>query len=658
MFSKFRTRTVHIRQVSLFLTNSILLQTRPFLVTPNQLRTKIEVKNIDPKLELPTDPYILAEWVQNLGNANKLDDAISIVWHSKKEAQSEVVWNHLIVECVKKKEVKMGFRLFNEMKKHGFVPNDRTFTILLNGLADYLPYADNIAQARSLISKMNSSTKSRPVELNVYHVNCLLKLCSRLNNFDALQENFNEMINIGDWTPNQETFTIMLNACARQGEKGFLVAVQLWNHINSIIGDHRKSAKENNQPRESDGYGPELGITLEMDDELVRAMLLVCRKTENYDKGFEIIRNVYGLASSDEDLLHKAMAPSSISYRSIMNEKSVDIMLSLCIGARKFEKGIMLFDEALSQFPNLSLDIYNFNKLITCYNQVGKFTKSIDVYYPIKARGLEPTLETYDMLLTACRITEDWIAGKEFFKAIIATKRVDICLDSHLLNMILELSMLNRKPWNSPKDVRWVIEQIESFGPSNPNMIEKFSRISKKSVMKITSDEEKTLIHCSPVLVSSNYISMNMPVYNIKDLRFLKRIVWAYESALEEKFLKDLDENLILRWKENLDFYRTMLIKYDQLPPLRIKLPSKNPVMDKNQREDLSLKKKLQDENLRRKVMVVENKKGSKGTKREVILKDIKRESRDERSAWRYVGQYARRGVDRRMARVFEEEGE
>ncbi|CAG8741384.1 513_t:CDS:1, partial [Acaulospora colombiana] len=277
---------------------------------------------------------------------------------------------------------------------------------------------------------------------------------------------------------------------------------------------------------------------LEMDDELVRAMLLVCRKTEHYDKGFEIIRDVYGLTSSG-DISHKTTS-SSTTYRCIMNEKSVDIMLSLCICARKFEKGIMLFDEALSQFPNLSLDIYNFNKLITCYNQVGKFSKSIDVYYPIKARGLVPTLETYDMLLTACRITEDWTTGKEFFKDIIATKRLDICLDSHLLNMILELSMLDRKPGNSPKKVKWVLKQIESFGPSGPRMIEKLTKTPKKSVIKINPDGEKIPNYSSVSI--GNYTSMNMPIYNIKDLRFLRRIVWAYEAALEKEFLRDLDD--------------------------------------------------------------------------------------------------------------------
>ncbi|RHZ77801.1 hypothetical protein Glove_172g61 [Diversispora epigaea] len=647
--------------------NKKSLQCRHFFTTPHQFRVKIDVKPIDPKLELPTDPYVLSEWVQNLGKADKLDDAISIVWHSKKDAQSEVVWNNLIVECVKKKKVKMGFQLFIEMKKHGFVPNYHTFTILLNGLAEHRPFVDNIAQARSLIDKMQSSTKANPVELNVFHVNCLLKLCGRLNNFEALQGNFNEMMNIGNWSPNQETFTIMLNACSRQGEKGFLVAIQIWNHINSIIGGEPKTTRSQ-QPRESDGYGPDNeGVNLVMDDELVRSMLLVCKKTERYDKGFEILREVYGLSSATLDHddnningslnYNKSMSSFTISYRCAMTEKSLDLMLALCIGSRQYEKGILLFDEALSQFHNLNLDIYNFNKLISCYNQTGQFSKSIDTRYAIKARGLEPTLETYDMFLTACRITEDWIIGKEFFETIIATKKLELCLDSHLLNMILELAMLKRKPGNSPKKIRWVLKQIESFGPSDPLMINKLSKTPKKSVMNINYDDDDD----TQISNINNHISLNMPAYNIRDERFLRRIIFAYESALEKRFISELDEELINQWQENLDFYKSVA-EYDLISPWRIKPPKKSNVQDKNQQEDLSVKRQMKDEILEKKKILFADKQGNvikRPKKMEKKEEEEEIQNKDMRSAWRYIDQYVGKGgIDQKVARIYEEEGE
>ncbi|RIB09407.1 hypothetical protein C2G38_2044346 [Gigaspora rosea] len=521
---------------------SVYRFSRAFSLTSQINRARIPIKEIDSKLVIPEDPYILAEWVRKFGEANQLDDAISVVWNAKKNAQSEVVWNHLIIECVKNRKFQMAFRMFNEMKKHGFVPNEQSFTILLNGLADHRPFVDNILQARKMIDNMQDLTKAKPVELNVIHVNCLLKLCSRLNNFEALQENFNDMMRVGNWAPNKETFTIIFNACARNGEKGYLMAIQLWNQLNSLIS---KKKKRQSQVRESDGYGadfaPDSGYEIEMDDELVRSMLLVCNKTKNYDKGFEILQNVYGFSISSE--LSGKKTPSTLSNKHLISPKSVDIMLNLCIGARQYEKGIMLFDETLSQFPDITLDIHNFNKLIICYNQLGQFTESINTFSPIHARGLEPTLETYDLLLTACRITEDWKAGKEFFELIIKQKK-EISLDSHLLNMILELSMLNRKSEGSPEKVRWALEQIESLGPRYPEKIRNLAKTNKPNTSKFGN-------------------ATSIPLYNIYDIRYLKRIILAYETVLDPKFINKIDEKQKLQWKENLEFYKTVLVEHE-----------------------------------------------------------------------------------------------
>ncbi|CAG8684702.1 5539_t:CDS:1, partial [Dentiscutata heterogama] len=459
------------------------------------------------------------------------------------------------------------------------------FTILLNGLADHRPFEDNILQARKMIDNMQDLTKAKPVELNVIHVNCLLKLCSRLNNFEALQENFNDMMRIGNWAPNKETFTIIFNSCARNGEKGYLMAIQLWNQLNSLIS---KQKKQQSQVREPDGYGadfaPDSGYEIEMDDELVRSMLLVCNKTKNYDKGFEILQSVYGFSISSE--LSKKKASSILSNKHLISPKSVDIMLNLCIGARQYEKGIMLFNETLNQFPDITLDIHNFNKLIICYNQLGKFTKSIDTFHLIRDRDLEPTLETYDLLLTACRITEDWVAGKEFFELIIKQKK-EISLDSHLLNMILESSMLNRKSEGSLEKIRWTLEQIESLGPRYPEKIRNLSKTNKPN--------------------ASKFGNASIPLYNIYDIRYLKRIILAYETVLDPKFINNIDEKQKSQWKENLEFYKTVLAEHE----------------GRNQKNDESIPPERRY---------------------------------DMRSAWRYIDQFKGRRIDKKYARTFDDD--
>src|ERR1044072_1843746 len=211
------------------------------------------------------------------------------------------------------------------MKKRAFVPNQQTYTILLNGIAENQTFEDNIKQAKDLLESMQqASAQNNQVKVNVIHINCFLKVCARSNNFNVLIENFNELINNGNLEPNKETYTIIFNACARQGSDGYKIALKLWNQLdinpNGII----------------------------MDDDLVRSMLMVCKSCGDRQKGFEIIRNIYGLETDDE-LKSTLKSPSFICN---LSTQTFDIMLGICIVSKQYKRGIKLFDDALSQFPD------------------------------------------------------------------------------------------------------------------------------------------------------------------------------------------------------------------------------------------------------------------------------------------------------------------
>src|SRR5687768_11372194 len=98
--------------IKYLITNSILNVSpqisRSFSITKQCYRIKVPAKEIDPKIKVPDDPYLLTKLISRQDN---LEDAISIVLNTKKSAQSVVVWNHLIDECIKKGRVKFGFRL-------------------------------------------------------------------------------------------------------------------------------------------------------------------------------------------------------------------------------------------------------------------------------------------------------------------------------------------------------------------------------------------------------------------------------------------------------------------------------------------------------------------------------------------------------------------
>ncbi|KAF9388722.1 hypothetical protein CPC16_006271 [Podila verticillata] len=95
----------------------------------------IEKKQLNKKITIPKDPYLLSEKVVKFAKNGKLDEAITLVMESPKSRQSEVVWNHLIQESSKLGKTSQSWQLLNDMKKRSFEPSERTYTILLNALA-------------------------------------------------------------------------------------------------------------------------------------------------------------------------------------------------------------------------------------------------------------------------------------------------------------------------------------------------------------------------------------------------------------------------------------------------------------------------------------------------------------------------------------------
>ncbi|CAB5100397.1 hypothetical protein RhiirA1_536788 [Rhizophagus irregularis] len=450
--------------IKYMVTNSILNvspQTSPFIRSFSKTipccRIKIPITNINPEIKVPDDPYLLSKLIKKLGEQDKLEDAISIALNTKKSAQSEVVWNHLIDECVKRGRITLGIRLLNQMKKHSFVPNQQTYTILLNGIAENQTFEDNITQAKHLLEDLQQiSTRHNQVKINVIHVNCFLKVCSRSNNFEALIENYNELINKGDWKPNQETYTIILNSCARH-DSGYYVALKLWDQLNINPKNSKDKQKEIDQELEW-GLAKRFDNII-IDDNLVRSMLLVCKNHHDYQKGLEIIKYVYGLESD----VNVSKSPSFICN---LSPQTLDVILDICV-KKHYEKGIKLFDDALSQFPDLSLDIYIFNKLINLCNKAGECDKAISLKETIQERGLRLNIQTYDLLITSCKINEDWTTAKNLYiKMLHNNTKV---FDPRILNAMFELAEIQRVKNNSSTEVKWLLNLSHEITLQNFN---------------------------------------------------------------------------------------------------------------------------------------------------------------------------------------------
>ncbi|CAJ0626794.1 15916_t:CDS:2 [Entrophospora sp. SA101] len=430
---------------------------RNFFGTPKCSGVKLPNKPLNPNINIPVDSYLLAKKIKNMNDKGRLDEAITLVTLAKKAAQSEV------------------------MKRRGLHPNDMTFTILLNGLAE------------------NGTFKDNPVQLNVIHVNCFLKVCALSNNYEAIKIHFDEIMKIQSVHPNHETFTIILNSCAKQGKNGYETALRVWNHIcNQIEKQHQP------QHREYDvSWGPTSKQQLDkkgliLDDELVRSMMLVCKNSDQYQKGFDILGDVYGLGVSfiEKSSRNNASNASSLSrYRLEMSRKAFDVMLGLCLKSEEYKKGIQLFDEAMFMFPKLQPDIYNFHKLIYFYNETKKYEEAINVYNTIRKRNLRPIIETFDLLLNACNRANDWHSGKKLFNEMIELGRMNnhsrLKIDPHVLSLMLELTIkrYKRSGGDDLRDLIWLLTIFDNINVRNlVNSQDKLIEMNNKRFLRTITE--------------------------------------------------------------------------------------------------------------------------------------------------------------------------
>ncbi|CAG8486278.1 8863_t:CDS:2 [Ambispora leptoticha] len=492
-----------------YLNQLLFSQSLNFSTTSPTFRLKLPDKKLPGKVRIPKDAHFMSAKVQQLATNGKLEEAINFVIDAPKHAVSEVVWNHLIAECVKIGKVKMGFRLFTEMKRRGFPPNEQTYTILLNGIAEKRTFANNIAYAINVIDNMRTSARENAIRPNVIHGNALLKVCSRSQDFQSLRENYDRLFGSGELYPNTDTFTIVFGSCARNGVEGFKFASVLWEELMGIL----------ERQRQRDGYTAgkveyegRFGI-LGMDDQLAASMLLCCKNAGETEKGYEIIEEIYGIKLSGSSLY--VSKPSR--YDVEMTSKSLDVALGLCFKGRDWSKGIHLFDQVLAKYPRIELDIYNMNTLISLYIEARNLKSAINIFETIRAQKITPVLQTYDLLLTACRIVNDWGSATKIFEDML---RMKLMPDAHILNLMLELA--NGRKSRGINQICWLLERIEVLG-----------------------------------LNTSMKKNSKLPV-KIENVNFLQAIIKAYSLALERADDELLDQKLEA-WTFLKNFYEKKL---------------------------------------------------------------------------------------------------
>jgi hypothetical protein len=100
--------------------------------------------------------------------------------------------------------------MFFQMKKRAQTPDAYTFTIIFRGCAEHPLPAQALAKVITIYSAM--LTDRSPVKPNTIHMNAVLKMCARADDMDALFAIADDLPNKGPRSPNNLTYTIILNA--------------------------------------------------------------------------------------------------------------------------------------------------------------------------------------------------------------------------------------------------------------------------------------------------------------------------------------------------------------------------------------------------------------------------------------------------------------
>jgi hypothetical protein len=295
------------------------------------------------------------------------------------------------------------------MKKSGFEPSERTYTILLNAMAINTSSPNSVTRARALYQHMQNSEDTPP---SVTHTNALLKVCARKPDYQALQEVYESMPKSGPNAPDVVTFNIVINSFARMGgNQGFEKAWKVWEDC---------VAAKMKRPDEVD-----------LDPSLVDAILLACREAESVSlakRGRRIVESLYGLnlplsgstemTSSTEagstSMTERAISPSKglglgpILQKETIQPRTVELLLAIYTKFKDYDKAEKLMDLVRTTFPDFKPDSQLLSSVIHLQIIRKHYGKAIQTWDEINTLGLQHTPATFKQGLDASLKERNW----------------------------------------------------------------------------------------------------------------------------------------------------------------------------------------------------------------------------------------------------------
>ncbi|KAF9570603.1 hypothetical protein EC968_001628 [Mortierella alpina] len=308
------------------------------------------------------------------------------------------------------------------MKKRGFEPNDRTYTILFNSLAINSSSPNSVSRAKALYQQMQDSEDTPPT---LAHTNALLKVCARSNDHESLLSVYNSMPTTGPNAPDVVTFNLLINSLARMGgDKGFEQAWKIWEDC---------LAAKAQRPDQVD-----------LDQALVDAMLLACREARSsaYSKrGLRLVESLYGLEPStsaaqksapksgskaleDMSATERAISPSkglglgAILRKDTIQPRTVELLLSICSKLKDYSMAQQYMDLIRHTYPDFKLDSQLLSTLMHIQVLNKQYDEAIKTWDEINVQKLQHTPSTFQQGLDAALKARNWEKTLEMYSAM------------------------------------------------------------------------------------------------------------------------------------------------------------------------------------------------------------------------------------------------
>ncbi|KAI0796608.1 hypothetical protein C8Q75DRAFT_741672 [Abortiporus biennis] len=375
-------------------------------------------------------PYELSKRLKALGDAGKVDEAVEYLKNSPLDAQNIPVWNTMIDIAMKARKFKLAFELYVDMKRRGFVPNNRTFTTLFAGY-DRIEDWHSLTQQLERVHQLYDAWRPRRMEfINGSHeeqgilsgvISMYINILARAGLHQKMFEVYYDLDEDGPFSANRFVYANMF--------KSLLVRFDNPEGATDTL-NHRKAAdakflwkrmeKQVEKQAEKPGAQPIIDSFV-----VVNAVRCLLRgRASEQLLAFDIVRDYLGFTKPGEP---------PVTPKIPFDRYNTSTVLSLCFHTQKYRLCIQwaqqIMEKGVRQGNNILIDENHMTALLQSYaalSSLGSLNESQQAVETLQwmkresavnnVETLAPTFISYTLAMVACWRGGDWSSALRTFE--------------------------------------------------------------------------------------------------------------------------------------------------------------------------------------------------------------------------------------------------